>query len=229
MVAKIARSSVIALAALGLLAAQPAAAAIKCWTNKDGVRECGNAVPPEYAQQQTETKAESGVTLKKSGPAKTMAEIEAERAAARQRAEEEVAAKKRAAADRVLLDTFATEDDLVLTRDGQIAHLDSQIRLTQSHIDKLNKNLDQMVERAADAERKGDEPNAELVANIESVRGQVAENEAFIATKHQEQEDIRQRFAADIARFRELKGITTPPAAEAPAPATAAATPPAAQ
>jgi hypothetical protein len=25
-------------------------AAIKCWTNKEGVKECGDTVPPEYAQ-----------------------------------------------------------------------------------------------------------------------------------------------------------------------------------
>ena len=38
------------LATLFLLTA-PVQAAIKCWTNKDGVRECGNVVPPEYSQE----------------------------------------------------------------------------------------------------------------------------------------------------------------------------------
>lgn len=194
------------LFALTLLLAAPASAGIKCWTNKDGVRECGNAVPPEYAQQKTEVKDEFGVTVKESGAAKTIEELEAERAAERARQEEAVAAKKREALDRVLLDTFASEDDLVLTRDGQIAHLDSQIRLTQSHIDKLTKNLDKMIERAADAERKGETPSAELIGNIDSVRAQITENEEFIATKHEEQEAIRARFDSDIARFRELKG-----------------------
>jgi chromosome segregation ATPase len=184
----------------------PAVAGIKCWTNKDGVRECGNAVPPEYAQQKTEVKDAFGVTVKESGPAKTIEELEAERATEQARMQEARAAKEREKRDRVLLDTFASEDDLVLTRDGQIAHLDSQIRLTQSHIDKLIKNLDRMIERAAEAERKGDEPSADLTDNIASLRAQIAENEEFIATKHQEQEAIRARFDADIARFRELKG-----------------------
>ena len=42
--------------------ANPAGANIKCWTNEDGVRECGNKIPPEYSQgasvKQTETKLE---------------------------------------------------------------------------------------------------------------------------------------------------------------------------
>lgn len=208
MYAKLAPAATATLFALTLLATTPVAAGIKCWTNKDGVRECGNAVPPEYAQQKTEVKDEFGVTVKQSGAAKTIEELEAERAAERVRQSEAVAAKKREALDRVLLDTFASEDDLVLTRDGQIAHLDSQIRLTQSHIDKLTKNLDKMIERAAEAERKGDTPSAELTGNIDSLRAQIEENEAFIVTKHEEQEAIRARFDTDIARFRELKGDT---------------------
>ena len=170
------------------------------------MRECGNSVPPEYAQQGHETKDERGLTIGKTERAKSIEELETERAAAKEEQKVAIEAKKRANLDRVLLDTFASEDDLVLTRDGQIAHLDSQIRLTSSHIEKLEKNLDQIMEQAADVERRGENPSEDLLAHISSVRGQITDNEAFIATKEQEQEEIRQRFDTDITRFRELKG-----------------------
>ena len=188
-----------------LLLSNPAGAAIKCWKNHDGVRECGNAIPPEYAQGETEVKSKLGLTVDKQGPAKSIDELKAEQAAER---EAEMLAKeqeKRDAQDRVLLDTFASEDDLVLTRDGQIAHLDSQIRLTRGHISKLETNLDQMIYRAAEVERRGDKPSEDMIANIANVRGQIAENEAFITTKREEQEAIRARFEKDIKRFRDLK------------------------
>jgi hypothetical protein len=194
---------------LALAASTPATAAIKCWKNSEGVRECGNAVPPEYAQKSHETVSKQGITKDVAGAAKTMEELEAERAAAAAAREEAAAAALRRQADRVLLDTFASEDDLVLTRDGQIAHLDSQIRLVTGHIEKLQSNLDQMIERAADIERRGEKPSEEMIKNIDNVRGQIAENEAFIATKQAEQEAIRARFDADIERFRELKGLNT--------------------
>lgn len=218
-------------AVLGSVLAMPSHAAktgstpghIKCWHNKDGVRECGNTVPPEYAQQGSETKDKFGVTVGETGRAKTIEELEAERAAGKAKEQEAESAKRRAAQDRVLLDTFATEDDMVLTRDGQVAHLESQIHLVESHIDKLQKNLDQMIERAAETERRGEKPTADVVKNIDSVREQIAENRRFIDTKHHDQELIRERFAADIARFRELKGIKTPPVESAAAtPATPA-------
>lgn len=194
------------LAVLPFLVISPAEAGIKCWKNKDGVRECGDTVPPEYAQQGHETKDARGLTVGKTERAKSIEELEAEREAAVDAQKAAVEAKKRAALDRVLLDTFASEDDLVLTRDGQIAHLDSQIGLTSSHNEKLEKNLVQMMERAADVERRGENPSEDLLANIASVRGQIDDNQVFIDTKAQEQEEIRQRFDTDIARFRELKG-----------------------
>ena len=56
-----------------------AEAAIKCWTNKEGVRECGNAVPPEYAQQAHEEKSTSGMTIKRTERSKTPEELAAAR------------------------------------------------------------------------------------------------------------------------------------------------------
>ncbi len=222
------------VALLGVLSAAPSQAAsgkagggrIKCWHNKDGVRECGNVVPPEYAQQGSETKDSFGVTVGETGRAKTLEELEAERAAGKAKEQEAEAVKKRAAQDRVLLDTFTTEDDMVLTRDGQIAHRESQIHLVESHIEKLQKNLDQMIERAAEIERRGEKPAPDVVKNIDDVRAQITENHKFIDTKHHEQDVIRARFDADIARFRELKGIkppATPSDSAAGAPAASAA------
>ena len=220
------------VALLGIVLVGPSQAAkmegggghIKCWHNKDGVRECGNAVPPEYAQQGSEVKDKQGVTVGATGRAKTIEELESERAAVKQKDVEAEAVKKRAAQDRVLLDTFATEDDMILTRDGQTAHLDSQIHLVQSHIEKLQKNLDQMIERAAESERRGEKPPADVVKNIENVGGQLVDNHNFIDTKRKEQELIRARFETDIARFRELKGIAAP-AANAPTAAAPAVEP----
>ncbi len=56
--------------AAGCLASVPAAA-IKCWTNKDGIKECGNVVPPEYSQQETTQINKTGIVTGKTERAKT--------------------------------------------------------------------------------------------------------------------------------------------------------------
>ncbi len=201
------RSSLLAsITLVMLILSAPSQAAYKCWKNAEGVRECGNAVPPEYAQQGHETIKKGGLSVQAQGAAKTVEELREENKLKELEEVAKLEEKKREQKDRVLLDTFTSADDMELTRDGQIAHLDSQIRLTQSHIDKLQLNLDKIVDKAADVERKGDKPGDDMVANIKSVRNQITENEDFIAAKRNEQNDIRERFAADISRFKELKG-----------------------
>lgn len=201
------------LLALALALPAAAEAGIKCWTNGEGVRECGNAVPPEYAQAEHVEKSKSGVVVRKQERSKTTTEIAAERerklAEAKDKAAAAEAARKRAAADRVLLDTFSSEDDLVLARDGQLTNVEAQIKVTESHVKKLNKQLDQMIGQAADVEKRGRKVPESLTKNIDSVREQIDEQHVFIADKRKEQDAIRAKFDADINRFRELRAQRT--------------------
>ncbi len=188
-------------------------AGIKCWTNKEGVRECGNTVPPEYAQGEHVEKSKNGLIVKKQERSRTQEELVAERerqaAAVKAKAEAKAAAAERAKADRVLLDTFSSEDDLILARDGQTANVEAQIKITESHVAKLNKQLDQMIGQAADVEKRGRKVPENLTRNIDSVREQIDEQHVFIADKRREQDAIRAKFDADIARFRELRAQRT--------------------
>lgn len=67
--------SSILFASTVLLYAQSGLAAIKCWTNNEGYRECGNSVPPEYAQKETRTLNQRGVTTEVRQRAKSREEV----------------------------------------------------------------------------------------------------------------------------------------------------------
>ena len=197
-----------------------AAPEIKCWTNKDGVRECGNVVPPEYSQQGYVRKNERGITVESKDRAKSLEELAEERRLAAVEAEHKREQERQNAKDRVLLNTFASVDDIELARDGQISNVDGQIKVTQNQIEKLNANLSSLIEEAAEAEREGKSPDPETTHHIETLRKQVADNEAFIDDKRSEQETLRAQYDRDIERFRELKGLA---AQSSPAPAAATA------
>ncbi len=191
----------------GLVA--PASAGIKCWVNRDGVKECGNAVPAEYAQQRHEEKNKDGMTVRTTEKARTPEEVAVESAARKAREAEEAAvasvAKHQVESDRVLLATFSSEDDLVMARDGQLDNIESQVRVTESHIAKLDKSLDQMIARAAAVEKQGKKVSKELANGIENTRKQIEDQKQFIETKRTEQSTIHQKFQGDLARFRELR------------------------
>jgi hypothetical protein len=194
----------LAILSFGLSLALPVKAQIKCWTSRDGVRECGNAVPAEYVQKSYQELNKQGVVLKQQARAKTQEEIEEERRLAELKKSEEIQAKARAQADRLLLDSFSSEDDMLLTRDGRISAVEAQIQVTQSHAKKLEANLDQQITLAAELERQGRQPPEETVANIGDLRRQINEAQAFIALKRKEQDAIRQQFEVDLKRFKEL-------------------------
>jgi hypothetical protein len=193
--------ALIAAASLGL----PAQAAIKCWTNAEGVRECGEKVPPEFAQQGHQVIRESGA-VEESERAKTPEELEAEKIEAEAKAKEKQAREEAARKDQTLLATYTSTEDIERARDDQIAALDSTIHVTKTRNAKIQQDLDKRIEAAAAEERAGKAPNDALLKDIESLRRQVANNDEFVEAKKKEQEELRQEYAQKIQRFKELKG-----------------------
>lgn len=184
--------------------------AIKCWVNKDGLRECGNVVPPEYSQSGHSRVTRAGTVREVEG-AKTPEELAAER----QRAEAEQADRQRAservAQDRVLLHTFATEEDLVFTRDGKLAAMESRVRLLEGRIADLEKNRHQLQEQAALEERGGKSMSDGLREDLLQIDRQIAEHRQFVADQRREQGEIRSKFESDVQRFRALKSGAVKP------------------
>lgn len=190
---------------IGLSTSFSAGAGIKCWTNDEGVRECGNAVPPEYAQQGHKEISEQGIVVDEKERALTDEEIEARERQAAIEAEKERALEEQRRKDAILLQTFSSEEDIITARDYKISAMEAQIKLAESRIDKLQADLDKRIEQAAVEERAGRKPPEALLEDIDSLRRQIETNKQFITDTRTEQERVRAEYDADLERFRELK------------------------
>ena len=199
---------VIAIAAAAAVAgfSAPADAAIKCWTNKEGVRECGESVPPEYSQQGHEVISNQGTVVKETDRALTPEEIEAQKKQAAEEAEKKRAAEEQARQDQILLATFSSTDEIERQLTDQLAALTARIGTTETFIEKLKDQLNKRIEAAAAAERAGKPANDALKEDIESLKRQLKNNEDSIAELHKEQESTKAEYAAKVERFKELKG-----------------------
>ena len=175
------------------------------WVDDQGKVHYGDKVPPEYAKQERKVLNEQGVQVKTLEAAKTPEQLAEEERLAAQRKEQERIAADKAAHDRMLLATFSTEDDMVMTRDGKIAAIDGVLRVTRDRIEKIETNLTDLTREAAELERAGKPIPEALHGEILGARGQIQRYLDYIAGKRREQEDIRAQFEADIRRFRELK------------------------
>jgi hypothetical protein len=181
-----------------------AQARIKCWENSDGIRECGEKVPPEYSQKGYREISSQGLTLEESERAKTEEErLEEKRLLAIQKEEEEKQ-KEAIAQDKILLDTYSNTDDIQMTSNGKIAALDSNIKLANKRNEKIQSSLDKRTATAAEKELAGKQPSEALLKDIRSLKRQIKNNDKFIADKRAEQVEIRTEYAKKIERFLEL-------------------------
>lgn len=187
------------------VATSAAAANYKCWTNEDGVRECGHSVPPEYSQQRIEVLNDRGIVVEVEEPAKTDEQIEAEKRAAEELKQQEQREAEKRRRDRMLLNTFTTERDLQLFYQDKLSAIQSQIDLSQASNTSLKNHLDEMQKRAANLERRGETVPDNLLEDMEDTKRQMANNDRVIAEKKQEMEALNQKFEAELQRFRELK------------------------
>jgi hypothetical protein len=200
-------SLIIMFALSGLTLSGTAHARMKCWTNKEGVKECGNKIPPEYAQQEYQELGKGGLVREKTERAKTPEELAEERHLEEKLAEEEKIKAEQKKQDSILLATFSNVSDIERARDERITALDASIKLTQARSEKIQLDLDKRIQTAANAERAGKQPPEALLKDIESLKRQINNNDKFIEGKRAEQEEIKEAHAKDIARFKKLKGI----------------------
>lgn len=176
-----------------------------CWTNNDGVRECGDRVPPEYAQQESQELNKRGMVIKETERAKTEEELQQAEEEARAQAEQERLEQEQAKKDKILLNTFFSVEEIEKSRDSKLDTLQTTIDLAEKRSVKMKDDLDKYTKQAADAERAGKAPAPELLKDIESLQRQLQTNEQLIADRRQEQEGVRTSYKKDIERFKELK------------------------
>ncbi len=185
-----------------------AQARLKCWVSNEGIKECGDKVPPEYAQDgYQELDGQSGVLLGKTERAKTDEELVEARRLEKIAADKERKKKAQERQDHILLNTFSSVKDIERARNDRIATIESSIKLTGIRSDKVSQELDKLINAAADTEKNGKEPSDDLLKDIESLKRRLKNNDSFMAEKMIEQIEVKEEHNHYIDRFKELKGI----------------------
>ncbi len=195
----------VSLVITGLLTQPAQAGKFKCWTNSEGVKECGSFVPPEYSQQRIETRNASGRVVEIKERAKTKEELEEIARLEELKKIEEAKRAEQKKKDDILLKTFTRERDINMLRDSKVSVIEGIITVTKSNNKALGKKLKKLQKRAANVERRGKKPPKALLDEISSIERQIARNKASIKAKRAEQAEIREQYSKTLERFRYLK------------------------
>ena len=180
-------------------------ARMKCWTNSDGIKECGDKVPPEYTQQGYQELGKGGIVREETDRVKTKEELKKEKIEAEAKVREKEKVKSKKLHDKMLLETFTNIDEIEAAKKEKIDAIDSTIKVVKKRIIKLQYSLDDEIdENSIDKQIDGEDRKSN---NAESLKKQISENKDYIKKKIDEKENVEKTYSKYIVRFKELKGL----------------------
>lgn len=183
-----------------------AEAKVKCWTDKNNQRQCGDTIPPEYANSDVTRYNEKGNVERRTHQL-TPEERRKKETDEQQQRNALTTNVESARRDSTLLNTFSNEQEIDLARDRNSQQIDARInslnqllKAAQTALASQRKQQDSFINRQ--------QAVPPVLSNaIASGEEKIAKLQKQIAQSEQESAAINARFAADKARYRELKGL----------------------
>ncbi|MBS0394253.1 MAG: DUF4124 domain-containing protein [Proteobacteria bacterium] len=184
------------------------------WVDEKGVVHYGDAVPPQYADQDKTILNSQGVPVGSIPGRRTPEQAAAE--AAQRKAEEH--ARDQAVLNRQrdtnLLATYLSVEEIESLRDRRAEILDAQARVTSQYLEQLRSHQKALEQQASRYRPYNTAPNAaqmpeRLAEDLVHTATDIGTQQRNLEVKRQELEKLKAQFASDIARFKELKRIQT--------------------
>lgn len=174
------------------------------WVDDQGEVHYGHSVPPEYKDYGYEKLGPDGTVIESVEPALSPEEIAEQRRKRAEQAEREAEQRRRETRDRMLLATYNSEEALEETLEMQLAGIESQRQSTRKAVELVEKRFENLVGRAARITREGGTVSESLDQSIEETRSELRRLRRELERLDQREENTRQRFMADLERYREL-------------------------
>ena len=195
------RTASSALAIALLLVAGTAQAAMYRWVDSNGRVHYSDTLPPTYQKSGAAELSKQGNVVKRT-QSEAERRAEAERQVEQARIQQEQ--QKQAQLDRALTSTYTTEAEIDLARDRALEHHKLAIHGAEIRAKAVDANLVELKTRIASIEKAGRPVGPGLKEQLEQANRESQELKRTIQTNQEAMAKVRERYAADKARFREL-------------------------
>lgn len=198
----------IASAAIFVFFSLNAEAKLFKWVDKNGTTHYGETIPPEYADRDTKLLDKGRISDRsETFDAKKQNSTKKDTAADKEALE----AKRR---DEALLNSFTTEKEIDLSRDRSLMQIEARINSYTTLIKSAKVTVDELHQESDARLGKGWKIPQSLTDDIADAEARVEKLEKDLANSQKESEAVKQRYAAEKQRFRELKGKAQQPASD---------------
>jgi hypothetical protein len=174
----------------------------------DGNLVITDAPPPDSAEMPKELLNEQGVTVEELEGKKTEEQLAEEARLADLKVQQELQFR----ADKALLATYISVEEIVMHRDRRVELFKAQARVTELYLRNLSRRLNQLKQEAGRYKPYSSDPAAEpidpsLVEEIGETETAIARHENNLKKFRDQEQSIIERFEGDIQRFKKIKGI----------------------
>lgn len=190
----------VSAAALCALFSLNAEAKLYKWVDSNGTTHYGETIPPEYADKDA-VKLEKGRIKQR----EDKSEKESQKAALKDPAAE----KARIEAERhdnALINTYSSEDEIDLARDRNLQQVDARTGSFTTLLNSAKENLAGLQQEFDKFTKQGRKIPKSLEEDIAEANARVVKLQKDLDNNAKEVEAVKARYAADKARYRELKG-----------------------
>jgi len=178
------------------------------WEDEDGNVYYGDSVPQRFTERPKEVLNEHGVTVAELDGRKTEEQLEQERIDKERRERQE----QKMMADRALLATYLSVDEIMMHRDRRVELFQAQSRVTELYLSNLQLRLQELRNEASRYQPYNQDTDAPMIdeglaEDLRKTKDIIDRHERNLKKFEVDERMIVERFDGDIMRFKELKGI----------------------
>ena len=186
-----------------LLTMGAAQATMYRWVDGNGRVHYSDTLPPTYQKSGAAEMNKQGQVVKRT-QSEAERKAEAERQAEQNRVQQEQ--QKQAQKDRALTSTYTSEAEIDLARDRALDHHKLAIQGAEIRGKAVDANVAELNKRIAAIEKSGRPVSPNLKSQLEQANNESLELKRTIQSNEAAMEQVREKYAADKVRFRELMG-----------------------
>ena len=178
------------------------------WVDDKGVTHYGETIPPEYADKDNVLLNDAGRVIKKNEKLTAEERRTQEDAAAKQRANDTAVADQHRR-DKMLLSTYSSEKEIDLARDRNLQQLEALINSIQMLQQSAEESAAGYQLEAKQLTQDGKKIPLSLKNDIADAEKKTLKLQQRLTQAQEKMTAIKDSFAADKARYRELTGSTS--------------------
>jgi len=191
------------LAVALLVTAGMAQATMYRWVDGNGRVHYSDTPPTTYQKSGGAEMSKQGVVIKRT-QSEAERRAEAERKAEQARTQEEQ--NRQAQVDRALMSTYTTEAEIDLARDRALEHHKLVIQGAEIRGTAVSATLADLKQRIANIQKAGRPVGPGLKDQLDQATRESQDLKRVIQTNQETMEKVREKYASDKARFRQLSG-----------------------